>query len=210
MYTVRDVKTMCYRTLNQRWPSALVWDDSMIWYINMALHDIYTYEWRAWTFTKKKIVITESMFNELWWTLTSKITLEAPIIRILFLKDTSDRLSKFTIKYVDEPLLPWEISYDMYSKVVSIYNNNYWWSNWWYTLHYISSFDKLTNLDDIIPLPDAFIWSLYNLVMAYALNTYWQYWDNKTVTTYQAAQNQLKNLSQYDSFQITKVQSNIV
>lgn len=201
MYTVRDLKTLCYRTLNQRWPSALVWDDSMLWYINMALNDIYTFEWRSWTFQKHKQVILPADMPDS----TSTVTLLYPIVKIMYVKDLTNRIQKFDILYLDEELEQWQVAFDMHEKAIRVYKNDSW-----YNIHYVWAFNKLTSLDEVIPLPDTFIAPLYNLVMSYALNTYWQYWDNKLVTAYQAAQQQLKNLSQYDWFQITKVKSNIV
>jgi hypothetical protein len=77
-----------------------------------------------------------------------------------------------------------------------------------YVIHRVSFFNPV-DWDSEIPLPDYFLWALYNLTMCYLYPITGQYWDNKETNTYNIVQTQLVNLAKTDAFQLNWVTGNI-
>jgi hypothetical protein len=97
-----------------------------------------------------------------------------------------------------------ELYFKPWTKQLYLPNNK----NKGYVVHWISFFNPV-EWDDEIPLPEHFLWALYNITMTYLYPINGQYWDNKDANSYQKAQAQLVNLAKTDMFQINSVRGNI-
>jgi hypothetical protein len=75
-------------------------------------------------------------------------------------------------------------------------------------LHYVHTFNPVVDWGEI-PLPELFLWALYNKTLTYIYPQYWQYWDGKDTTAYSKYQEQMENFNMIDSLQITWVESNV-
>jgi len=184
----------------------LLGNDAIVQDINYALDDIYTYEWKDWTFMYSKHVAD---FSAVGSDNNITVTLDYPIKRLVWLTDLSWRTTEFDILKVEptewtDNLKSNEIYYKPWSKEIILPNNG----NAWYILHYVHIFDKVEFTDEL-PIPEIFEWALYNMTMTYAYPPYWQYWENKEWNTYAKSNQQLANLAKTDSFQMTKVKWNI-
>lgn len=217
------VNNSIYRWTNQKLQTVLMWRTAIVWAVNFALDDIYTYEWKEWTFMYDKTIIKP---GDEWWDdskLTLSIEMDKPIKKIFIVealdKDGKvDLLSKKSIPPMPGPEwkikmiepTPWteelkedELYFKPWTKTLYLPNNHKW-----YVIHWISFFNPV-DWDDEIPLPEHFLAALYNITMTYLYPINGQYWDNKDANSYNKAMTQLVNLAKTDMFQINSVKGNI-
>jgi len=224
---VKDlVNNSIYRWTNQKLQTVLCWRTSIVAAINFALSDIYTYEGKEWTFMYNKSVIVPSD-NEDWKdkAQTEVLTFDKPIKKIFTVEELDKNSEKVDLNQIPsippfpgpewkinliEPT-PWveelkerELYFKPWTKQLYLPNNK----NKGYVVHWVSFFNPV-EWDDEIPLPEHFLWTLYNIVMTYLYPINGQYWDNKDANSYQKAQAQLVNLAKTDMFQINSVRGNI-
>lgn len=190
--------TTIYKALDQRLASKLLWDDTIVSYINFALADIYSYKWTSWTFMYWKQDITFSSSND-----QITFTLDKPILRVFKVTDNSDNELSFDTSNVDEELDNWQIYFRPHEKTIKIKNNTDW-----ITLHYLHTFNSLST-NSIIPLPDLFLWALFNRVLSYCYPSYWQYWDWKDTVVMSKYIDQMENFRMIDSLQLTWISTEI-
>lgn len=224
---VKDlVNNSIYRWTNQKLQTVLCWRTSIVAAINFSLSDIYTYEGKEWTFMYNKTIVKPGEVEE--WNEkadTQVLTLDKPIKKIFTIEDLDSKSEK--VDNAMKPAIPpfpgpeWKIQLieptvgvedlkdrELYfkpgTKQLYLPNNK----NRGYVIHWISFFNPVER-DDEIPLPEHFLWTLYNIVMTYLYPINGQYWDNKDANSYQKAQAQLVNLAKTDMFQINSVRGNI-
>lgn len=224
---VKDlVNNSIYRWTNQKLQTVLCWRTSIVAAINFSLSDIYTYEGKEWTFMYNKTIVKPGEVEE--WNVkadTQVLTLDKPIKKIFTIEDLDSKSEK--VDNAMKPAIPpfpgpeWKIQLieptvgvedlkdrELYfkpgTKQLYLPNNK----NRGYVIHWISFFNPV-EWDDEIPLPEHFLWTLYNIVMTYLYPINGQYWDNKDANSYQKAQAQLVNLAKTDMFQINSVRGNI-
>lgn len=195
---VSDFITTIYRALDQRLTSNLIWDDAILSFINFALSDIYSYKWTSWTFMYWKEDITISWTDE-----QISHTLENPILRVFKITDNSSNELDFSISNIDEELDDWYIYFRPHEKVIKMKNNTDW-----ITLHYLHTFNTLGTADQI-PLPDLFLWPLFNRVLTYAYPWYWQYWDWKDTVAMSKYIEQMEHFRMIDSLQLVWITTDI-
>lgn len=212
---VKDLVTnSIYRWMNQKLQTVLMWKTAIVEAINFALNDIYTYEWKERTFMYHKKEINREETKDK----TILVELELPIKKVFRLHS----LNPHTIPNIPwhnpeeyqiiqseptidvEDLKEYELYFKPGTKWIYLPNNK----NTWYILHYVSFFNKV-DWEDEIPVPEHFLWALYNLTMTYLYPIDWEYWDNKDANCYNKAQTQLVNLAKTDSFQTQWVRWNI-
>lgn len=196
----RDFLSIVYKWVDQRMASKLIWDSTMLAYMNFALSDIYSYQWKHWTFMfwKQELAIDETMVLD-----QLEFTLDHPMMRLYHIEDLTGDHGEFTLTNLDYELEWGQIFFRPHQNTLKIKNNNTW-----YILHYIHSFATVT-LEDEVPLPDIFLWPLYNRMLTYIYPEYWQYWDWKDSNSSQKYNEQMQHFSMMDSLQITWVISNI-
>lgn len=213
---VKDLVTnSIYRWTNQKLQTVLLWKTAIVEAINFALNDIYTYEGKEWTFMYKKEKITWSDTDDK----TIMQTLTCPIKKIFRIHSLDpnykpnfqwhDDEEEYRIVLTEptiweEDLHKYEIYFKPWTYWLYVPNNK----NAWYIVHYVSFFNKL-DWESEIPVPDYFLWTLYNLTMTYLYPIDWEYWDNKDANCYNKAQTQLVNLAKTDAFQMQWVRWNI-
>lgn len=213
---VKDLVTnSIYRGMNQKLQTVLMWKTAIIEAVNFALNDIYTYEGKEWTFMYHKETITRDSTDDK--TIYKQLSLPIKKLYRLYSLDPNfkpslqwhDDEEEYKIIYAEptiwqEDLKPNELYFKPWTYWLYVPNNK----NSWYILHYVSFFNKL-DWEDVIPVPDHFLWTLYNLTMTYLYPIDWEYWDNKDVNSYNKAQTQLVNLAKTDAFQMQSVRWNI-
>lgn len=213
---VKDlVNNSIYRGTNQKLQTVLMWRTAIVSAINFALSDIYTYEGKEWTFMYNK--------TELNWEETDAkticIELPKPIKKVFILHSKIPTYVEKPIpplpgpqykinvieptEWIDD-LKPDEIYFKPGDNKIYVPNNK----NAGYILHWVSFYNPV-DWEDEIPMPEHFMWCLYNLVMTYLYPIDWQYWDNKDANSYNKAMTQLVNLAKTDAFQINSVTWNI-
>lgn len=193
---------LIYTWLNQRWISFIVWRDALLNFINLWLTDIFSFEWRYWSFMYHDETITIDPAET---ATTIQHNLTYPIIRVQNIFDVKNQISQFERKNVNINLQEKEIFYRPLNTDIYLYNNTDW-----YKIAYIHTFIFLTDLAEQLPLPNIFLWALYDLVMAYILPIYWQAGEQKEVSAYQRWMSKLKELAKFDANPIEKVKTNIV
>lgn len=223
---VKDfINNSIYRWTNQKLQTVLCWRTAIVWAINFALDDIYTYEGKEWTFMYNRTVVKPD--SEEWnkESNTQVITLDKPIKKIFIVEHLDDKSEKvdenmkpsippfpgpeWKIKLIEpeawvEDLKENELYFKPGTKQLFLPNNK----NRGYVIHWISFFNPV-DWENEIPLPEHFMACLYNLTMTYLYPINWQYWDNKDANSYNKAQTQLVNLAKTDMFQINSVKGNI-
>ena len=224
---VKDlVNNSIYRWTNQKLQTVLCGRTSIVAAINFSLSDIYTYEGKEWTFMYNKTIVKPGETED--WKEkadTQVLTLDKPIKKIFTIEDLDSKSEK--VDNAMKPAIPpfpgpeWKIQLieptvgvedlkdrELYfkpgTKQLYLPNNK----NRGYVIHWISFFNPV-EWDDEIPLPEHFLWTLYNITMTYLYPINGQYWDNKDANSYQKAQAQLVNLAKTDMFQINSVRGNI-
>ena len=224
---VKDlVNNSIYRWTNQKLQTVLCGRTSIVAAINFSLSDIYTYEGKEWTFMYNKTIVKPGDTED--WNEkadTQVLTLDKPIKKIFTIEDLDSKSEK--VDNAMKPAIPpfpgpeWKIQLieptvgvedlkdrELYfkpgTKQLYLPNNK----NRGYVIHWISFFNPV-EWDDEIPLPEHFLWTLYNITMTYLYPINGQYWDNKDANSYQKAQAQLVNLAKTDMFQINSVRGNI-
>ena len=224
---VKDlVNNSIYRWTNQKLQTVLCGRTSIVAAINFSLSDIYTYEGKEWTFMYNKTIVKPGETED--WkdkADTQVLTLDKPIKKIFTIEDLDSKSEK--VDNAMKPAIPpfpgpeWKIQLieptvgvedlkdrELYfkpgTKQLYLPNNK----NRGYVIHWISFFNPV-EWDDEIPLPEHFLWTLYNITMTYLYPINGQYWDNKDANSYQKAQAQLVNLAKTDMFQINSVRGNI-
>ena len=201
-----------YRGINQRLPSYLMWPAGVLNAVNFALNDIQTFEWRYWTWMYYSEEFDCTPYNTQ-TDVTVSFQTTYPILRIIRIDDMSDsRLDNYELR-ATEPfniqgntninLESNEFRYQMHQTDIKLYNNR-----GKYRVHYLRAYPML-GMTDTIPIPDLFLWVLYNLTLEYIYPQYGQLGENRETNVYNKARQQLTDLAKVDSFQITWVHGNI-
>ena len=204
------------RWTNQRLPSTLLGPVGLTNYINYALDDIYTFEWRYWTFMYDTIeldcVTSFTEADEVVY-----IDVPYPLLRIMYIEDlsywttsynttlekTSQLSQQFEALYTKpyDKIDPNHFYFKQHTKRIYLRNNNNK-----YRIHYLHYFDRLEYNDTTeIPIPDIFLGALYELVMGYIYPNYWQQGENKEANAFNKGRQQLVDLAKTDSMQLSGV-----
>jgi len=206
------VTSSIYIGSNQKLQTLLITRAATVNATNFALNDIYTYEWKEWTFMYHKKEITWEPTDAK----TIAIELDLPIKKLFILEDLEayEALNRPTDKEYrirkTEPtpgksdLKKDEVYFKPGEKKIYLPNNN----NKGYILHYVTFFNPI-DWEDSIPVPEHFLGCLYDLTMTYLYPINGQYWENKDANSYNRAQDQLVNLAKTDAFQLWVVVWNI-
>ena len=206
------VTNSIYIWSNQKLQTLLISRAATVNATNFALNDIYTYEWKEWTFMYHKKEITREPTDSK----TITVELDLPIKKLFILEDLNlyEKLDRRTEKEYKirkvEPtpgksdLKPDEVYFKPGERKIYLPNND----NKWYILHYVTFFNPI-DWEDNIPVPEHFLGCLYDIVMTYLYPINWQYWENKDANCYNKAQDQLVNLAKTDAFQLWVVVWNI-
>ena len=213
---VKDlVNNNIYRGTNQKLQTVLLWRTAIVGAINFSLSDIYTYEWKEWTFMYNKTKLEWEPTDDK----TVCIELPKPIKKVFILHTLNDRQHERPIPPLPGPqyfiqcieptvwiddLKPDQIYFKPGDNKIWVPNND----NCWYILHWVSFYNPV-DWEDEIPLPEHFLACLYNIVMTYLYPINGQYWDNKDANSYNKSQTQLVNLAKTDAFQLNTVIWNI-
>jgi len=205
---VKDFINTVYSWLTQRGATLFVSEDAMVNFTNYALNDIYSYEWRYWSFMYQS---AEQIVIPTWLTDTNYThTTSVPMVRVVNIYDKKLNYSLSTkqldIKQVNLNIEEsWQCFFLPFKKIITVYNNDCEW----YQLDYIWWFNIISDINATLPIPDSFVHALYDLTMAYILPVYAQYGENRESNVYQRWMAKLKDLAKADSLEITKVTSNI-
>ena len=213
------VNDSIYKGTNQKIQTVLLWKTAIVKAINYALADIYTYEGKEWTFMYNKTLLERDPTDDK----TIIIDLDKPIKKLVTLKHLKNWTNNQVLQphqppfpgpeykiQITEPtvgvedLKPDEVYFKPNTKQIFVPNNK----NEWYILHWVSFFNPI-GWDDEIPVPELFIWLLYNLTLTYLYPVNWQYWVDKEANNYSIAQTQLVNLAKTDAFQLNAIKWNI-
>lgn len=206
------VTNSVYIGSNQKLQTLLISRSATINATNFALNDIYTYEWKEWTFMYHKKEITWEPTEDK----TISVELDLPIKKLFILEDLNlyekldRRIEKeYKIRKVEptpgkSDLKLDEVYFKPGERKIYLPNND----NKWYILHYVTFFNPI-DWEDNIPVPEHFLGCLYDIVMTYLYPINWQYWENKDANCYNKAQDQLVNLAKTDAFQMWVVVWNI-
>lgn len=214
---LKDFLQSCVlRWTNQRLPSNLLWISGLVNYLNFALNDIYTYEWKYWTF----------MFDTIELDCTTSFTdadevvyidVPYPLLRIAYIEDLSNwtqayvssverwiqlhqQFEALNIKPYDK-IDYWHYYYKQHTKRIYLRNNKNK-----YRIHYIHYFDRIEYSEDAeIPIPDIFDGALYELTMWYVYPNYWQQGENKETNAFNKWRQALSDLAKTDSMQLSWV-----
>jgi len=186
--------------VNQRLPSALVWVEGLLSAVNLALNDIYTFEWRYWPFMFRtdRINWAGDSYdpND---TRRGFMTLETsdPIIKISYIKDLDKPEEEYYWKYQKqgsdtqpEWLQRDEVGYYQYGNEISLPVNKKG-----YVVSYIAAHKELTSLEDEIQIPFPFYSALYLFALSYLYPQQGQYGENKEVNAYQRARQIMMDLA---------------
>lgn len=206
------VGSSIYIGTNQKLQTLLISRAATVNAVNFALNDIYTYEGKEWTFMYHKKEISWDTTND------KTIIVELPYpIKKLFILEDLNLYEKLWVKTEKEyrirkteptvgksDLKPDEVYFKPGERTIYLPNND----NKGYILHYVSFYNPI-DWEDAIPIPDHFLWCLYDLTMTYLYPINWQYWENKDANSYNKAQDQLVNLAKTDAFQLSVVVWNI-
>ena len=201
------------RWTNQRLPSNLLGTIWLTNYINYALSDIYTFEWKFWTFMYDKVeldcVTSFTEADEVVY-----VDVPYPLLRVLYIEDLSNGSNAYTTMTERESFLvqnfeclnieptdkidPGHIYYKMHNKRIYLKNNKNK-----YRIHYVHYYDRVDYSETaLIPIPDIFIWALYSLTMGYVYPNYGQQGDNKEANAWAKWRQQLGDLAKMDSMQM--------
>jgi len=197
-----------YRWINQKLPSYLLGHQWVVNAINYSLNDLYTFEWKYWTFMYDSFHIDLTAEDP--ETVVSTVTLPYPILRAVRMKDLWLKKIQQFENVNSEPfdgLVDWledladnEFRYKPHGKTIKVKNNGVG-----YVLYYIHHFDAV-EYTSTIPVPDIFLWVLYNLVLGYIYPNYWQTWENKEANVFTKARQQLTDLAKTDSLQLSWIE----
>ena len=212
--TVGTLKTMLYASLSQQWASYLVGNNA-IYFINLALTDIYNYQGRYWSFQymPQEIIPGTDTRVPVPYTVTGSYfgVVSPPIVRVSSLRKMNTHTTgtpygreKLDIQFLQSTTLTKEhdIHYQMYDNTITVFDNLQW-----YVLNYIAGMRFLSSDTDIIPLPITFIGALHSLCLSYMYVPFGQYGDQKEVNKWQQAMQQLGMLAQADAPQLSLVTS---
>lgn len=206
------------RWTNQRLPSNLLWTQWLSNYVNFALNDIYSFEWKFWTFMKDKAVLDCRTFPES--TELCYVDVPYPLLRVMYIEDNSNETSMYRTAVERQSYLvtqydslnieptdkidPWHYYYKQHTKRIYLRNNKNT-----YTIHYLHYYDRLEYSDTAeIPIPEIFLWALYSLTMWYIYPNYWQQGENKEANSWAKGRQQLTDLAKTDSMQLSWISWN--
>lgn len=204
-FKVSDILAPLYQEASQQFATLLLWDSGMYAAFDMALCDIYSYEWTNWGFMNKE---QEVVFDDS-DSATQTFTLDFPIARLNGnFKITWDQVdpikfktitSKYSVKawvscWTDTP-----VSFLPLEKTITL-TREAWTTQW---LSYYGWYDKPTKSDDIVPLPDAFKSAFRDLALHYIIGPQGQYGEQKSWDLYSRWQEKLRQLAKSGLWQIS-------
>lgn len=216
---LKDFVLSCVlRGSNQRLPTTLLGTTGITNFVNFALNDIYTFEGKFWTFMYDSIEF-DTTINFTQTDDVVYIDVPYPILRIQYIEDISSGTSWYQT-FNGSSVIQWGqetfeclnikptskidrgmVYFKPHTKRIYLKNNS-----GKYIIHYLHYFDDLVYDDTTeIPIPNAFLWALYSLVMWYIYPNYWQMGDNEEQNAWNKSKDQLQNLAKTDSLQITWV-----
>lgn len=196
-----------YKGLNQKLPSYLLGNQWVVNAINYALADIYTFEWKYWTFMYDSYHIDLTTVDPT--LVTVEVNLPHPILRAVKMVDMwMKKISNFDNINVEpfnttDNIWETELFFKPHTKKIKVYNNKVW-----YILHYIHYFDQV-DYEWTLPVPSLFEWVLFNLTLWYIYPNYWQMWENKEANVFSKSRQQLTDLAKTDSLQLSWIEWNI-
>lgn len=212
------ISSYVYPVLTQRWASLMYSEQALLDFINLALNDIYSFEWKTWSFM---YTMEENIYKP--WTPTNEsypkstnvmagtsethtVITDYPIIRIQYFQDTRTLSTNTELKNTPINWTDGEYFFIPHTNNLTVYDNN---STEWYKFWYVHSFNRLISLDQEIPLPDLFFSALMLITMWYVYPWYGQFWEGKDVQVDQKWYMRLKDLAKVDSFQVQYLTSSI-
>lgn len=179
-------------------------------FINFGLNDIYSFEWRGWSFMYKAnetITIPDTTTTTFY-----EYTTRFPIYRLLNIYDLQYTQFLASTKMKQTNLLintSGDIFFLPFTTMISLFNNNTTSKIGGYTLAYLGWFTPIVTDSEDLPIPDAFVHALYDFVMSYILPVYAQAGEQRENVEYQRAIAKLRELTKADDIQFNKVTFNI-
>ena len=205
---VQDILTPLYQEASQQFATLLLGDEWMYQAMDMALCDIYSYEWNNWDFMNKteEVEFLETDGE------TKTFTLTYPIVRVMWLFDIADPLNPQPIEFENTSskyhVASWSCSwtktplhFTSLQKPITLKKNNN--SKQWVV--YYGWYTRPEALDDEIPIPEAFKSAFRDLTLHYILWPQWQYWEQKSWDLYTRWMEKLRHLSKSWLKQISKI-----
>jgi len=192
---VSDILTPLYLEANQQASTLLLWDIWVYNAIDMALCDIYSYEWNNWDFmfqTEEFTFLADDPTVKVFSTvhnisrISAIFNIDKPLptinkFEVLWSKYhlLSENLSKASWPYSLNQTDPkYRIPVSFKSLGNTIYLNQAWWMN--QAVCYYGWYTAPTALTDTVPVPDAFKSCLRDLALHYILWPKGQYWEQKS------------------------------
>lgn len=203
---VSEIITPLYQEANQQFATLLIWD---VWLYNameMALNDIYMFEWINWRFAIQTEDFEFTNEDDVVKTFTTKY----PITRVLAWHRLWDNISRNKFEVVNSKYdvdiwcaASWNLPlhFNPFMKDIRVCKN--WWSKLSFTYYWW--FDRPTKLDDIIPIPRAFKSAFRCLVLFYILWPQWMYWEQKAWDLWNRWQEILRQLAKDWTWQISNI-----
>lgn len=196
-FKVQDILTPLYQEASQQFATLLLWDEWMYSAMDMALCDIYSYEWTNWGFMNKEEEITfiDSDPDVKTFTLMYPITRLNGNFKIEWEVVTPIKFKIATSKYHIKAWSCWfndtPISFKPLEKTI-VLTKEAWITQavsyyWWYT--------KPTELTSIVPIPDAFKSAFRDLALHYIIWPQGQYGEQKSWDLYNRWQEKLRQLA---------------
>lgn len=205
-FKVSDILTPLYQEASQQFATLLIWDEWMYSAIDMALCDIYSYEWTNWGFMNKEEEVTFDNSSDA----TQTFTLEYPIARVNGnFKIEWTEFSPITFSAVTShfAMKAWSvncwtktpISFKPLEKTITL-TRDAWTTQW---ISYYGWYTKPISLDDIVPIPDAFKSAFRDLALHYIIWPQWQYGEQKSWDLFNRWQEKLRQLAKSGLWQIS-------
>lgn len=230
MIKTQDLIGSVYGALTSFGPTRLIPKSQMVWFVNFALADVWTYDGRAWAFSLTQETCEPQVADGT--NVKFAKTLQYPIYKIKSCWDIKDKTERrlrilsemppelgSSSQFPNADLGQWSVGmayYVPFNRTIWFYNNSLpdgaavMTTGAGYKLNYHRYFDTLTGAaDEVIPLPDHFLGALHTLTLSYCVPQYLQLGDGKEINMYQKGMAMLANLAKTDNVQTQQVTSNI-
>lgn len=179
-FKVSDIIQPLYQEASQQMATLLLWDAGILWAIDMALCDIYSYEWTNWSFMNKTEEVDFSSDTGI-----KDFSLSTPIMKVNWIFNIEDSSEPYKIKFnvasskyhvMTNTTGTINISFNSLEKTIYLDSE----AGTKQAVSYLWWYSKPTSKDSVIPLPDAFKAALRDLTLHYILGPQWQYWEQKS------------------------------
>lgn len=202
---VQQLIQMLYGAIGHQSITLAASPDTILSFINMGISNIWTFEWRSWSFKFlfNEEFTTTNTGNEYLYTIQNSTTywIERVNSVTAYVNWKELNLNAFERRNDWRVTKPNEIFYEMHRPVLKVFDDA--GAPITYNISYLRTFKQLTSQTDEIPLPEVFIPALYFLVISYLQLPFMQLDGQQNM--YNIAKDMLSDLAKADSQQITQV-----